>query len=298
MRRTCQLKKWGLPSLPQIHYSSWHPAQVTKDGRIRAPRFKLAHERNRDKIYRVPIFMQLAFVGGVIYFVNDQYERFSHVTPQQRFLQKMEVQPYGVMGDRMKGSQTLVPFGSPPDKDTTIVDLTNLKVVKNNVLRASGASKTVYNFLGVHDKLPSAVADALWKPTDAKLHRYSRSNGEQPVIHCVTPDFRKGLWSKREAALELSRAYRNILHEFVLSDTNTLRVAPVGSGIQSGTLHDEMAVLTHEAMSVAFEQLHPFDQKALIDDQRHIEVCIFSELEYEKYVVAFDHLTPPNPLIT
>ena len=272
---------------------AYEPPKLTKDGRLRAPRFKLMHRRAG---WRIPMLFQAGFFGLACWVTKRQYDRFTYVTPQQKFLQRLEVAPYGVLGTKMKGSGTLTQIGAPPDADTCIVDPAGLQYIKNGTKGAGGASASIYKFIGLSGAFPEDVSGAIFRATDAKFHAYK--GGEHKVVHVVGPDFRDGTWSKREAALELSRAYRNVLHEWVLSETKTLRLLPISSGIFAGTLSDELTPLTHEAICVGFEQLHPFDQQACIAEDRRVELCIFNEGEYPKYVTAFDHLTPPNPVIT
>lgn len=69
---------------------------------------------------------------------------------------------------------------------------------------------------------------ALSKVCDAKFYSYA---SDKNVIHVIPPDFREGMWSEREAAIELSRAYRNTLHEFVVSGCDELRLPPLSNGL-------------------------------------------------------------------
>jgi hypothetical protein len=135
-------------------------------------------------------------------------------------------------------------------------------------------------------------AHSLHGPTDAKFHNYDGAK----IVHAIGPDFREGEWSEREAAVELSRTYRNILHEFVLSEADTLRILPVSSGIFSGPLYNQMPALTHEALSMGLEQLHPFDVQVVTEKTKRIELCIFMEREWDPYVTAFDVLKAPAML--
>lgn len=114
------------------------------------------------------------------------------------------------------------------------------------------------------------------------------------VIHAIGPDFRVGKWTDREASLALSRGYRNILHEFVKSDCDTLRIAPLSGGIFSGPLYNQMPVLTQEGLAQGFDQLHEYDKEVLLQPKKKIELCIFLLREWDTYCNAFDYVAPPS----
>ena len=138
----------------------------------------------------------------------------------------------------------------------------------------------------------AAPARAPAPPLDPIEERlYSRA-----VIHTIGPDFRVGKWTDREASLALARAYRNVLHEFVMSGCDTLRVAPVSSGIYSGPLYNQVPVLTQEALTLGFDQLHEFDKEALLGPKKRIELCVFMSREWDSYCNAFDSIAPPQKL--
>jgi hypothetical protein len=114
------------------------------------------------------------------------------------------------------------------------------------------------------------------------------------VIHAIGPDFRVGKWTDREASMALARAYRNVLHEFVMSDCDTLRIAPISGGIFSGDLYNMMPVLTQEGLALGFDQLHEYDKEVLLRPGKRIELCIFLLREWDTYVNSFDFIKPPE----
>jgi hypothetical protein len=263
--------------------------RTTKDGRVRAPMHMIGPKRVKG----VPWPLQLAVVTVVGYALKKQYDKLNQVTPQDRFVQKIKIVPYGVLGTQLSMTGSLRQLADSPDNDTVIVDPAGLHHIKGTAANASGASGAIYKHIGLTGKFPVEIQNAIHGPTDAKFYCY---DGGAKVIHAVGPDFREGEWSEREAAVELSRAYRNILHEFVMSEASTLRLLPVSSGIFSGPLYNQMAALTHEAISMGFDQLHPYDAQAVTEKSKNVELCIFMEREWDPFVNAFDLLKAPAML--
>ena len=58
--------------------------------------------------------------------------------------------------------------------DTAFVDPAGLEFIRSGPSGAGGASKAIYQFLGVCDSFPDPVKSAIHKDLDAKLHTYSR----------------------------------------------------------------------------------------------------------------------------
>lgn len=265
------------------------PPRVTKDGRIRAPQPLIGPYKRVKRLPWPLLFGGVALTG---YLLKKQYDKLTNVTPQQRFMEKIKIVPYGVLGTQLSMTGSLQQPGLAPDDDMAIVDPAGLQHIKTTADGAGGAAGAIYKHIGLHGKFPETVRNAIFGPTDAKFHDYDGAK----VIHVVGPDFREGEWSEREAAVELSRAYRNVLHEFVQSEAKTLRVLPISSGIFSGPLYNQMPALTHEALAMGFDQLHPFDAQSVTEKQKRIELCIFMEREWDTYVSAFDNLKAPVQL--
>lgn len=262
--------------------------QRTKDGRIRAPMAMIGPMR----VKKWPWPMLLGGVSILGYILKKQYDKLTNASPQERFMEKIKIVPYGVLGTQLSMTGTLRHVGEPPNSDICIVDPAGLEYIKNGAAGAGGAAGAIYKHIGLTGAFPEAVRNAMFGPTDAKFHDYDGAK----VIHCIGPDFREGEWSEREAAVELSRAYRNVLHEFVMSEATTLRILPISSGIFSGPLYNQMPPLTHEALSMGFEQLHPFDAQSVVEKRKKIELCVFMEREWDSYATAFDVLKAPSML--
>lgn len=265
------------------------PPNFTKDGRLRAPRHLIGPYQ---RIKRTPWPLLFGAVAAVGYLGKQQYDKLMQTSPQKQFLQKVKIMPYGVLGTQLAMTGSMRQSGPQPDEQTCIVDPAGMHHVKTTAAGAGGAAAAIYNFIGLKGKFPDDVVGSIHGPTDAKFHDY----GGVKVIHAVGPDFRQGEWSEREAGLELSRAYRNALHEFVISEAKVLRVLPISSGIFSGPLYNQMPALTQEGLAMGFDQLHPYDVQSILEKDKRIELCIFMEREWDTYVQAFDLLQPPSKL--
>jgi O-acetyl-ADP-ribose deacetylase (regulator of RNase III) len=229
----------------------------------------------------------MAGVGLVAYIYYDVYsERFVE-TPSRRFLKKISVVPYGVLGTQMTLQNSLIQAGPAPDDSTVVLDPAGLNHIHGVASNAGGASGAIYNWLGLKGEFPEAVRKFISRACDAKLFDYNNHK----VVHVVGPDFREGRWTEREAAIELSRAYRNALHEFVMSEGDTFRMAPISGGIFSGPLYSQMPPITQQALSMAFEQLHHFDREYVLKGNKKLELCVFMNREWDMYKTAFENLT-------
>nr|CCC95590.1 unnamed protein product [Trypanosoma congolense IL3000] len=262
---------------------------LTKDGRRRAPR----------PLFGVSIvkpfpWLRIALgIGGMAFLVRREYKSRYEVSPREQFLRKVAVTPYGVLGMQMSLQGGLVRAGSEPDEGTCIVDPADLRHIFTTATGAEGASGAIYNMLGLRGPFPDDVVQAISRLCDAKLHKYSEKNN---VIHVIDPDFREGTWSEREAALELSRAYRNLLHEFVGGEGDVLRVPPLSSGQRAGPLYSQLPIITQSAMAMAFDQLHIFDREYLLRRDKRIELCVFMNREWDLYQSVFKNCTQPTRL--
>lgn len=302
---------------------------VTKDGRVRAARPLWGpHRRNT-----FPAKTLAAFACAVLVFAKRKYDDTTAMPKCKQFLNKIDIMPYGVLGTQLSLTGTLKSVGREPNSDTAIVDPAGLHHIHGSASNAGGASGAIYHYLGLTGAFPTDVRQFIHKATDAKLFKYpipgaapipdttpvkrppgvpvdkTPSSNEAtvvpeanliqptlPVIHVVGPDFRRGKWSEREASLELARAYRNVLHEFVVSDAKLLRLTPISGGIFSGDLSDQMPPITQEALSCGFDQLHQYDKEVILKPDRKIELCMFMEREWDPYCKAFDYISTPTQL--
>ncbi|EAN90476.1 hypothetical protein C3747_76g225 [Trypanosoma cruzi] len=251
----------------------------TRDGRKRAPRVLFGVHTIRP----FPWIRVALGVGAMAYVFRQQYLARYYISPEEQFLRKIVVAPYGVLGNQMTLQGSMVRAGSEPDENVVVVDSADLRHIFTTADGATGASGAIYNWLNLRGPFPDEVVKAVWRVCDAKWFRY----GEKNVIHVIGPDFREGTWSEREAALELSRAYRNALHEFVMSEGDMLRMAPISHGVHSGPLYSQLPPITQSALSMAFEQLHIFDREYLLRQDKSIELCIFMNREWDMYMNVF-----------
>lgn len=267
--------------------------RTTKDGRKRAPQnlFGVHHVRP------FPAF-RMILAAGVAYYVFKQNYAVTTESPQQKFLRKVKLSPYGVLGTQMnmQGGQSRI--AAEPDDNTVVVDPAGLKYIQGVAAGAGGAAGSIYNWLGLRGPFPEAVRRFVTKACDAKYHEYAgpTEGSVRRVIHAVGPDFREGTWSEREAAVELSRAYRNVFHEFAQSEADHLRLLPLSGGVFAGPLYNQLPPITQQAISMAFEQLHTYDRDYLLKEKKVIELCIFMDREFDQYKNVFDNVIPSSKL--
>lgn len=270
------------------------PSQImlrtTKDGRKRAPQnlFGVHH------VKPFPWIRVLAAFGACYVVYYEKYVKLQSMTPQQRFIKKVQVVPYGVLGTQLNLQGSLARVAAEPDEKTVIVDPAGLKYIHSFAANAGGAAGAIYNWLGLRAEFPEDVRRWVTKVCDAKLFEYAE--GTKKVVHAVGPDFRQGEWSEREAAIELSRAYRNVLHEFVVSEAETLRLLPLSGGVFAGPLYNQLPPITQQALIMAFEQLHQYDREFLLKDQTKLELCVFMNREWDMYKSVFENVTPSSKL--
>lgn len=265
---------------------------VTRDGRKRAPQnlFGVHHKRPFPAI-------RMCLAMGVVYYLYQQNYSMQTESPQQKFLRKVKLSPYGVLGTQMnlQGGQGRI--ASEPTENMVIVDPAGLNYIQSVASMAGGAAGSIYNWLGLKGAFPEDVRRFVTKTCDAKYHEYTTPTGaSKHVIHAVGPDFRQGEWSEREAAIELSRAYRNVLHEFAQSEVDHLRLLPLSGGVFAGPLYNQLPPITQQALSMAFEQLHTYDREYVLRDKKVIELCIFMDREYDQYKTVFDNVKPSSTL--
>jgi hypothetical protein len=77
------------------------------------------------------------------------------------------------------------------------------------------------------------VIGAVNQSGDAKYHRYGCQANPQHVIHVVGPDFRTKNFTRCEATEQLTKAYTNVLTEFIDAALPMLRLLPI-QGLLAG----------------------------------------------------------------
>ncbi|KAH9598129.1 hypothetical protein LSM04_004361 [Trypanosoma melophagium] len=253
---------------------------VSRDGRKRAPRLLFGV----NIIKPFPWIRVLVGIGAMAALLRQHYVAQHYIPPQEQFLRKVVIAPYGVLGTQMTLQGGVKRVAGEPDENVVIVDAAELRHIFTTTEGAKGASGAIYNWLGLRGQFPDDVVRAISRVCDAKWFKYGE---DKNVIHVIGPDFREGMWSEREAALELSRAYRNTLHEFVMSEGDVLRMAPISNGEQAGPLYNQLPPITQSALTMAFEQLHVFDREYLLRRDKRVELCVFMNREWDMYQTVF-----------
>lgn len=77
--------------------------QVTRDGRRRAPR----HLFGPNYITPFPWIRTCIGIGIVTASIYAYYRKMYYVSPQEQFIKKINVAPYGVLGNQMSLTGTL-----------------------------------------------------------------------------------------------------------------------------------------------------------------------------------------------
>ena len=263
---------------------AYHPVRYS-NGRPRAPRVIIGPFVKRWPWIKIFFFGSLGY-----YFGKKQYKEWSYVPPETQFIRAVNVVPYGALGTSLSMTGTQRNIVQPPDEDTVVVDPTALEYLMTTADDATSTSGAIYHWAGIKGMFPPEVREGVFKAGDAKRYNY---DGKW-IVHVVAPDFRVGDWTEREASIELSRAYRNLLHEFVMTGKKRLRIPPLSYGMNAGDLYNQIPPLTQEALMSGFEQLHPFDKEHVLESE--VELCIYFEREWDKFSTVFTHVTPPSKL--
>jgi hypothetical protein len=265
---------------------TYGPVRYTKDGRVRAPRILLGPHNNTTwpKVKKFMAFTAFAYSASIA------YAKWQDVPIETQFLRKLAVRPYGVLGTAMVLTGSNIRVADEPDETCAIVDPTSLEYLQATADDAANTSGAIYKWAGITGRFPKSVSEGVFKVGDAKWNDYDG----KAIIHVVTPDFRIGNWTEREATLELARAYRNLFHEFVMSGRRTLRIPPLANHLNAGDLYNSIPPLTQQALISGFDQLHPFDKEYVLKSR--IELCIYQEREWDKFATVFTMLEPAKKL--
>ncbi|CUF90089.1 Hypothetical protein, putative [Bodo saltans] len=160
--------------------------RTTKDGRKRAPQnlFGVHHVRP------FPAF-RMILAAGVAYYVFKQNYAVTTESPQQKFLRKVKLSPYGVLGTQMnmQGGQSRI--AAEPDDNTVVVDPAGLKYIQGVAAGAGGAAGSIYNWLGLRGPFPEAVRRFVTGRWSCPVHTemYSTSLRRVRPITCVCSPF-------------------------------------------------------------------------------------------------------------
>jgi len=198
-------------------------------------------------------------------------------------IEKICVVPWGVLGSNCKERTA-----SLPDDQTVFVDSAGLHHIhgEQGPRGASGAAREVYKWLGINKSMsfPEDVKKHVQKTTDARFYMY----GRKKVIHVASPNLRDAKYCGNRAAAvkDLSKAYENCLCEFFRCALRCLRLIPLSAGSFCGNFVQEMPKLTRDALVGGFNALNA-QQKRCVLQAFSVELCIFSQDDYEEYLNAF-----------
>ena len=223
--------------------------------------------------------------------------------PALTFANKIEVVPWGVLGDVMggaKGPWSTKEVAPKPDATTLIVDPASLNIVRDPYFRpaeAGGAAGAIYRFLGIDSNaaFPADVAAALGGVGDAMYKRYGYPHAIH-VIHVIGPDFKAQEATQAEAIEQLSHAYASVLRVARDEPRKLLRLCPVSSGIYAGSHRAKMPEITAQALLKGFHIVADEDPSRIsrmpcqADGCVAVELCMFEGVEAVKeFKLAMRH---------
>jgi hypothetical protein len=90
-----------------------------------------------------------------------------------------------------------------------------------------------------------------------------------------------------EATEELTKAYSNVLTEFLVTGLPILRLLPISGGIFSGPFSELLPSLSTRALLAAHERLTATQQTHLACNTR-IELCVFMEADFPLFQAALE----------
>ena len=193
------------------------------------------------------------------------------------FLNRLQLAPYGVVGERIGLDHKVSQVAEYPDENTIMVDPAGLKYIKDHGPEgAGGASGAIYRLTGLKEEscFPSVVYHKCRNATDAKYHSY----GQWHVIHIVSPDFRQKRYDRPQLDRLLTQAYVNIFEEYDETGKPSIRIPPISGGGFAGPFRDAMPRITKAAMCEAFETLTEETQARLL--KCDMKLCILGEHDY------------------
>ena len=225
-----------------------------------------------------------------------------------KFLSKVEVAPYSVLGTRLSREGKFETITGKPEGSEALVDPAGLPYVSGQspMKEAGAASGVIYRWLGVND-FPQDVRDGIKRATDAKFHKYDENksyvfprirteNSElkhtktNRVVHVVGPDFRQESKDNRSGLETLARAYTNILSETARSQVSSLRLLPVSGGVFAAHFRNDIHFMTWHALVQGFKNLSKEEQESILK-MDSLKMCIFMEKELDDFERAREWIT-------
>lgn len=198
----------------------------------------------------------------------------------------VQLEPYGVLGERSTLSRGVQRVGGSPTQGTAIVDPAGLHFIQQHgPAAAGGASGAVYAYIAL-SAFPETVRDTIRATGDACYHQYATAAGA-PVhcIHVVGPDLAVGEYTRQTAAAALAKAYEAVFIAFAATGLRSLRLAPISSGIFAGPFASQAPALAAAAIKIALRRL-PRATRNRLQKERTIHMCIFAEGAFSRFVAA------------
>lgn len=186
-------------------------------------------------------------------------------------------------------------LGNPKDtnalREVCITDPAGLPfILSHGPKRAKAASEAIYKLIGLKSEslFPDPVRARIRLTGDAVYHHYEPYH----VIHVVGPDLRVSGLTSESIMEELTRAYQNVLKEWLSSGVPSLRLLPISGGTFAGPYFSDMPRITAEAVGRALDSLS-LDEKAELrfrsrqtKPEEPIQMCIFARSQFAKYKAA------------
>ena len=106
------------------------------------------------------------------------------------------------------------------------------------------------------------------------------------TIHVINPDFRESPDIACKTVIErITIAFSNIFFIFLGTGKQHLRLQPIARGLHAGPFSSVLPTITVAAITAAFLNLAPKEQKAL--SRCNLELCVTYQEEHKLYTTAF-----------
>ena len=177
----------------------------------------------------------------------------------------------------------------------------NVENAFDGTVRAGGASKAIYNWLGICNTktdytFSQKVRNAFLKSDnggESIFEVYKIKEEKYTIIHTIGPDYSNTTKNNYTTFLPdftstLSLAYENTLKQFILSINktdivNTLRLLPISSSNFAGIYKENISQITMIALFNGINKLDTSEKQFLINTQIFIEMCVFHPTYFNDY---------------
>ena len=142
-------------------------------------------------------------------------------------------------------------------ENSVIVDPAGLPYIQGNPNNAGGASRNIYNKIGLINSFSYEIKNNIQSVGDVSYYLYKNNREEFRIIHAVGPNYGENTSEDKNDIL-LGLVYKNIFKVFTKINKNTLnlRLLPISSGIFSGNhTPDSMVKKQYNALNLAYKNL-------------------------------------------